>query len=542
MVLRAGQRSQGPRLLKMLLHGVIGGAHTAWWGSCGGRPQRMKKFVKIAIVALIMMLSNLLGYFSLTAGHVWNGDFPAYYMQAKSLVNGTIPEFIAHSTFTANHSAISPGPILYPWGYPLLLAIASGFWGFDLMVFKMLNLVCFDVFLVSLFYLFSNRLSFMQNIGLVSIFAWNPSLLRLQDSIMSDLPFLACSTVFMVLLDRIVGRDQIFLSPVIDRILMGLAGFGAFFIRANGILLFFTLLFCELRPFLRKGCLPSAAKQKIPLQGLPYLTGMMLWWGFSRLLPAGDVARFNYFEHLSCNLVISNLKNCLLAFHEFFAGSVLSSLSIYAVALIFFAIGISQRHELRQNDHFYSYALLTLGLYTLWPSFQGLRFLLPILPFFLYGVASGFLLTLRKMSASGLRRSSLAGSAMCLLLILDWGYSSARHAYANVSQGRIVYGPFEPASLAMFDFIAHATKPDDVIVFFKPREMTMMTDRRALMLTAPLALQQTNYVVIHKRVSNPYFQIPLETLREYEQPLHLRSIYENPKFIVYQIGHSLQLQ
>jgi len=43
-------------------------------------------------------------------------------------------------------------------------------------------------------------------------------------------------------------------------------------------------------------------------------------------------------------------------------------------------------------------------------------------------------------------------------------------------------------------------------------------------------------------VSNPYFQIPLETLREYEQPLHLRSIYENPKFIVYQIGHSLQLQ
>ena len=104
----------------------------------------MRKFARIVIVVFIIIISDIIGYFSLTYGHIWGGDFAAYIMQAKSIVNGTINEFLTKNTFTIMNSPLRPGPIAYPWGYPLLLAIISCFWGFNLMIFKLLNIVCFQ--------------------------------------------------------------------------------------------------------------------------------------------------------------------------------------------------------------------------------------------------------------------------------------------------------------------------------------------------------------------------------------------------------------
>jgi len=123
-----------------------------------------------------------------------------------------------------------------------------------------------------------------------------------------------------------------------------------------------------------------------------------------------------------------------------------------------------------------------------------------------------------------------------LLLVVNFWYTAVQQASANIARGRAVAGPFEPESLAMFHFVAQATPPEAVMVFFKPREMTMFTGRRAIMLINPLDVRQANYFVLHKRVFNPYFQIPAETLLKYAQELQLRNVYENPKFIVYQVG------
>jgi hypothetical protein len=91
-----------------------------------------------AILAVILLVSSALSFALLTDGHAWGDDFAAYLMQGWSLLQGTTEEFVRRNTFTVRNSTPVPGPIAYPWGYPLLLAPVLGFLGVNLFVFPIL--------------------------------------------------------------------------------------------------------------------------------------------------------------------------------------------------------------------------------------------------------------------------------------------------------------------------------------------------------------------------------------------------------------------
>lgn len=84
------------------------------------------QFLKKHITELCFMLllcGTLWGAVQLiVSGHIFNGDFALYIRQAQSIQYGDMQqvfsdmqEMIAHSTYQRY------SPILYPWGYPLLL-------------------------------------------------------------------------------------------------------------------------------------------------------------------------------------------------------------------------------------------------------------------------------------------------------------------------------------------------------------------------------------------------------------------------------------
>ena len=84
------------------------------------------QFLKKHITELCLMLllcGTLWGAVQLiVSGHIFNGDFALYIRQAQSIQYGDMQqvfsdmqEMIAHSTYQRY------SPILYPWGYPLLL-------------------------------------------------------------------------------------------------------------------------------------------------------------------------------------------------------------------------------------------------------------------------------------------------------------------------------------------------------------------------------------------------------------------------------------
>ena len=152
-------------------------------------------------IFLIIPLYLFLGSSFLTVGHYWGGDFSAYIMQAQSILDGTVQQFIEENTFTIKNTLPGLGPILYPWGYPVLILPAIYFFGINLLAIKAINFLFFLLFLICVYFLFVYRLSKFKLFILLCLFAFSPVLLYSHDFILSDIPFLFFSTLSILLID-----------------------------------------------------------------------------------------------------------------------------------------------------------------------------------------------------------------------------------------------------------------------------------------------------------------------------------------------------
>ena len=126
------------------------------------------------LLILIIVISILLGAGTLRRGHAWGDDWAWYVLQAKSILNGTVDQFMETSAFTNRESTTYVGPLAYPWGYPLILAPAYALRGVHPLVLKLPGLLFYAGFLFVLYLLLRNRLTEKESLLIVALFAFNP--------------------------------------------------------------------------------------------------------------------------------------------------------------------------------------------------------------------------------------------------------------------------------------------------------------------------------------------------------------------------------
>jgi len=115
----------------------------------------MKKLVHP--LSLIVFLSFVIGASLLSRGHQWGDDFAWYILQAQSIWNGTVDEFMEQSVFTNTQSTTHLGPLVYPWGYPLILVPVYALKGISPLALKLPALFFYVGFLVCLYFLVKDR-------------------------------------------------------------------------------------------------------------------------------------------------------------------------------------------------------------------------------------------------------------------------------------------------------------------------------------------------------------------------------------------------
>src|SRR5574338_449991 len=98
------------------------------------------KRLEPVLLGIVLLISLLLGAASLTRGHFWGDDFAGYLLQAQSILNGSTRDFIQHNTFTIENSSFPPGPVAYPWGFPVLLVPLLAIFGLKFLALKLINL------------------------------------------------------------------------------------------------------------------------------------------------------------------------------------------------------------------------------------------------------------------------------------------------------------------------------------------------------------------------------------------------------------------
>src|SRR6266511_849781 len=105
----------------------------------------------------------------------------------------------------------------------------------------------------------------------------------------------------------------------------------------------------------------------------------------------------------------------------------------------------------------------------LWPANQVTRFLIPLLPFYLYSC----LLVIRGLEAAlGPRRHVPLAFLAIVALVYGARYSTLRY-------GPLADGVAAPESVELFRFVQQDTSPQDIFVFSKPRALALFTGRRA---------------------------------------------------------------
>ncbi|OQY32655.1 MAG: hypothetical protein B6I38_04365 [Anaerolineaceae bacterium 4572_5.1] len=499
---------------------------------------------KLHIAGLIALLfiSALLGSSMLTRGHNWAySDFSAYIMQAESILNGSVDDFIAHNKITVEASDRPVGPIAYPWGYPLLLTPIVYLAGVSVAGMKLLNVIFYLLFLLCLFFLFRNRLSTPDNFIITSLFAFSPVLLSFQDNILSDISFLLASTAAIFLIDRLNRLDGAEQPCYLERILVGMAILAAFLIRTNGLLLLPTLFACQIFFLLKQRDKSTAIKKNLLPLATPYFVFLGLWIIISLLLPGGQSSHLSHYEDFRIGQLTSNLSYYNNLGSAFFQGIPYAQV-IYNICLVFFFLGMILKW--RDDLLFILYTLLTILLYLSWPDLQGIRFLFPIFPFFIYFSLQGmkaFLGVLQKISkkddsASEATQSTKVGAfiyySFWVYLLVFSLLLSGQGALENLSNDRDIHGPFDEVSIAMFEYVKSNIPEDSTVIFFKPRVMRLMTERDSILILQCDHLHQGDYVVINKKWED-MGQIHPEEIASCDVPLE--RIYKNRRFNIYQI-------
>lgn len=471
---------------------------------------------------VILLVSLALGASILTRGHEWGDDWASYVMQAQSILNGNMDEFIERNAFTIFESSVQIGPVAYPWGYPLALTPALLLKGVHALALKLPGLFFFAGFLVCLSLLTETRLTRIESLLLVSLFAFNPIFVGFLDYILSDIPFLF--SVFLALL--LVAKTSESQKAGM-RVLLGTSFFLAFFIRTTGIILLAGFLADRALFFIAE----RTRRKAVALNSALVLAVFLALWMISSLIfPNGQGSYLQQLMGLTVGTFLKNIHDYFYLFVQFFDATPAPAWTyVYYALVILFLVGAwTRRNADRMLIIFFA---LYFAVMLVWPEWQGIRFIFPLLPLFFYFALQGANALIARLPegykppAKGM--VYLFGLALAGIFL----FTSGTQAYTNLKDGRRINGPFDPFSYDLYNYIRAETPPDSVIVFFKPRALRLFTDRDAFMALECDRLPFGDYVALHKNWE--YSQILPGDIQNCNLPL--KNVYENRRFILYEV-------
>ena len=474
----------------------------------------------------IILISLIIAAFTLRAGHEWGDDFSSYIMQAESIVDGNTQEFVEHNAFTIFESSFQIGPVAYPWGYPLILAPVYALKGNSPLALKLPGLFFFAAFLVCLHYVWNGSdLSRNESLLLVAVFAFNPLLLDFLDQILSDIPFLFFSTLALLLANKNPRSMR-------NNVLLGIVITIAFFIRTTGILLLASFFVVEFFKVWRYRADPTFFKNT--LQNILIVCGSFgfMWILYALIFPGGGESYFAQYQAFQFSTAWEYINSYFDVFSQFFGETTVWKY-LYYVLWIFFLIGLWARRK--KETIFVVFFLLWMILLITWPSWQGARFIFPLLPISIYFVYQGMKSVVNTLPENYQKTGQIITHGFWLIIALIFLFDSSTNAYHNLQNDRAINGPYDSYSTEVYKYVTEKTSPDSIIVFFKPRAMRLMTGHDAIMSMECDRILKGDILVLSRRVKiAENHQIRPEEIASCNLPLD--EVFRNSRFIVYEIN------
>jgi hypothetical protein len=410
----------------------------------------MSRRTERVLLALLLAAVALFHGLTLRPGFDWGGDWAQYLEHARNLAEGRP---YAALNYLHNPGA-SPSAPVYPPVYPLLLAPLVKAFGLGLVPFQLQSIAFLLLFLWLFYRTWRPHVSPAPLLAAMAAFALHPYLWGCKDLLLSEFPFLCFAQGALWALDRCPERGGARRGTAAG-LLLGLAA-GT---RAAGLALVPLPLLYSLWKFRR---FPVWSWTAVGAAG-----------GGVGILAALFGAFWNYgeFLHPSYDAVVHNGVYAAQWLAQLLAGPPAivrppMGLIVVLVSVLGFLVAVKRRtpHE--------TYLLLLVAPLLIYPSDQGLRYLLPMLPYLFFVLALGA----DGYAATRGGRVVVPVVGLCFL----WVYGSV---YARTDLRAPVPGSVDAASTAeLLKALEEHTEPGAVFATTKPRALALLVRRHAVFL------------------------------------------------------------
>ena len=444
---------------------------------------RYSHFHYASIPALVILI--IAAYIlNIHPNHDWSGDFSHLIHHAKNLAEGR--DFL-DTGYLINPATHFPGPYAYPPVFPIITAPVYWLFGLDLVAFKITCVIFFGISLLLLSKLFRTSLTHNQLLLLILIIGLNPYFIYLRNSILNDFLFMVFCYASLTLMQRVIEKkahpqDEIhFLSK--ESIALGILMYLSYGTREIGIILPLTFIFYEVVS-IRRISLHVIA----PIVIFFLLYSLQQTWLNRDLTPLEIKTNLSYllnrnveenaidhFHFISTDpvAIFERLKGYRWAAQEFLPDTTNATFNfinsaIFNLASALMALGFIIRlsKKITVIEIFFCGYISVLLLFA---APATIRYLVPLLPFFIYYI----FITYKKIA---LKRAASKVAAIIFLSCISMTYISF---YLSQDYSQLHNGVEHPKAKEAFDYIRENTNPDDMIMFEKPRILALYTNRKS---------------------------------------------------------------
>ena len=481
---------------------------------------------------IIALLVLPVFFINVTDSHDWGGDFAQYISQAKNIVEGK-PHYETGYIFNDNAHVL--GPPAYPAGFPLLLAPVYLLSGNSIMAFSVYISLFLFLLGMLMFAFFKKYFNNLISIILVLIIIYNPGLLRFKMEIMSEIPF----TFFLIL--SILFYQKKYSNIYLNGIIVGLLAAMLTSIRTIGIIFSLAIIFDFSISFLKNRKKPDKKILRLFTYRfvIIFITAVISHIILNILLfpmpPDSSVPYMSIFNfEIFRQTVLENLSYYIKVFQFFFSpynkGWEFVSLILSSLVFSFILLGMINKFS-RKFDTKDIIILLYLFVIMIYPyRGSGFRFLLPVLPLFMYYLVIGL-----KSVKLNFRFNNIILTLVLSAFVLIQYISGISNILKH--QNRILPGPQEFPSVEAFNFIKENTPEKTIIVFSKPRVLALYTDRRSLSNERNETLIKmknkfdevgVDFYLIHNEISDDSIKKYINVNNEF-----IELLWNNKKFYLY---------
>lgn len=471
------------------------------------------------LVLLIILAVGTCYLITIREGHDWGGDFSMYIHHAKNLAEGNHYD---NTGYVYNPSNPFLGPKTYPPIFPLILSPIYKSFGLNLTAMKVVVILFFLASLWIFFLAFTHELSFEYVLAIIIVIAFNPYFWSAKDKILSDIPFLFFAYVSLFFIYKIYDAKPSLGYHTLYAILLGCSIYLSYGTRSVGLVLIGSFLIHD-----------TIRHRRISEFAIITFLTFISFGILQNTLLHNDSSYVDAFRLSTYSLISQTaywyVKSLRLLWENGY--SILIANLVYISMSVLMIIGYVTRLKERTTI-FEIFPLVYLGVVIVFPRSLGMRGLIPVIPLYILFSFVG----IRYLGKALGRKWERVIVMVCMAVVI----SSYIAQFTKKNYGPIEYGVGRWESKHLFEFVRSNTEKNDVLMFRKPRVLSLFTGRRAGYvrvkngeeLLGYLAEVDAKYVIVE--TSREVFggdKVMSSVVEEYEDMFKI--IYSNLEFEIY---------